>query len=130
MRTKPSARQWSAPWESAPRTRLRRRVSILPLPATERTFLCATRVLAFHGMRLLRSLRWGIELTIPRFGQRTLEDGSILPGLAEHQAEAVGTGDDFAKSEDRYKEFIASGLPLAKAFAECWEHMRTETGAL
>ena len=42
----------------------------------------------------------------------------------------MGTGDDFAKSEGRYKEFIDSGLPLAKAFAECWEHMRTETGAL
>ena len=48
------------------------------------------------------------ELTAPRFGQRTLEDGSILPGLAEHLVEAAGTGDDFAKSEDRYKEFIAS----------------------
>ena len=31
-------------------TRLRGRVSILPLPATERTFLCATRVLASRGM--------------------------------------------------------------------------------
>jgi len=72
----------------------------------------------------------GIELAVPRFGQRALEDGSILPGLAENLVEAVGTGHDFAKSEDRYKEFIASGLPLAKAFAECWEHMRTETGAL
>jgi len=47
---KPSARQWSAPWESTPTTRLRERVSILPLPATERTFLCATRVLASRGM--------------------------------------------------------------------------------
>ena len=61
----------------------------------------------------------GIELTVPRFGQRTLEDGSTLPGLAEHLVEAVGTGDDFAKSEDRYKQFIDSELPLAKAFAEC-----------
>ena len=42
----------------------------------------------------------------------------------------MGTGRDFAKSEDRHKEFIASGLPLAKAFAECWKRMRTETGAL
>ena len=42
----------------------------------------------------------------------------------------MGAGDDFFKSEDRYKEFIASELPLAKAFADCWEHMRTETGAL
>jgi len=57
----------------------------------------------------------GIGLTVPRFGQRTLEDGSILPGLAEHLVEAVGTGDDFAKSEGRYKELIASGLPLAKS---------------
>ena len=72
----------------------------------------------------------GIELTVPRFEQRTLEDGSILPGLAEHLVEAAGTGDDFAKSEDWYKEFTASGLPFAKAFAECWEHMRTETAAM
>ena len=48
----------------------------------------------------------------------------------EHLVETVGTGDEFAKSEDRYKQFIDSGLPLAKAFAGCWEHMRTETGAL
>ena len=27
-------------------------------------------------------------------------------------------------------EFVAFGLPLAEAFVECWEHMRTETGAL
>jgi len=72
----------------------------------------------------------GIGLTVSRFGQRTLEDGSILPGLAEHLAGAMGTGGNFAKSEGRYKEFIAFGLPLAKAFEECWEHMRIETGAL
>ena len=53
--------------------------------------------------------------TVPRFGQRALGNGSILPGLAEHLVEAVGTGDDFAKSEGRYKELIASGLPLAKS---------------
>ena len=59
----------------------------------------------------------GIELRVPRFVQRTLEDGSILPGLAGHLVEAVGTGDDFAKSEDRYKQFIDSGLPHASALA-------------
>jgi len=32
--------------------------------------------------------------TVPRFGQRALGNGSILPGLAEHLVEAVGTGDD------------------------------------
>jgi len=60
----------------------------------------------------------------------TLGDGSILPGLAEHLVEAAGTGGDFAKSEDRYKEFITFGLPLAKAFAECWEHMLAHTSSL
>ena len=84
-------------------------------------------------MPMSRHRDLGVALYQPLLGGRV---GLVDRAREENKARAVveiyryPLGLHPFDTEDRYKEFIASGHPLAKALAECWVHMRTETGAL
>jgi hypothetical protein len=69
-----------------------------------------------------------VEMTVPRFGDATLEDGTVVPGLANHLTPFVGDAKGFSSSADRYLTFIESGLASGEAFRDCWDHMRDEVG--
>ena len=56
------------------------------------------------------------EMTVPRFGDETLADGTVVPRLANHLTPFLGDDMSFSGTSNRYLRFIGSGLNLGKAF--------------
>ena len=48
-------------------------------------------------------------MTVPRFGNETPADGTVVPGLANHLTLFVGDAKSFSGPTSRYLRFIDSG---------------------
>ena len=67
-------------------------------------------------------------MTAPRFGEDTLADETVVPGLANHLTPFVGDAKSFFGPSNRYLRFIGSGLNIGRTFLHSWDVMRAEVG--
>ena len=85
--------------------------------------LCAELPVHFKGIGLpwiadicYAAFVGAVEMTVPRFGDETLADGTMARRLANQLAPFVGDAKSFSGPSNRYLRFIGSGLILGKAF--------------
>ena len=64
---------------------------------------------------------------MPRFGDETLADETVVPRLANHHTPFVGDAKSFSDPSNRYLRFIVLGY-LGKAFLHSWDFMRAKVG--